>query len=72
MIEDAILWTIVVLVAAVVVIFVQITSWGFLTLSDCLAADFNPVCYSVHENSVVDRDSPMWWPHDDDDDGGGG
>ena len=45
-------------------------------MADCIALDFDPVCYSVHGNRPVDDvDDPMWWPHqdqaDDDDDGDG-
>ena len=47
-------------------VFLEIMSCGFITLADCIALDFDPVCYSVHENQPVEGvDDPMWWPHQD-------
>ena len=64
-VEDLILWTLVcVMVAAASVVFL-ILSWGFGTVGDCLAADFDPVCYSVSPNQPITTDDPMWFPHGD-------
>lgn len=76
-IEDLIIWTCVNLAIVVSLsVFIEVLSWGFITMADCIALDFDPVCYSVHANRPVDDvDEPMWWPHHDqadaDDDGDG-
>ena len=36
----------------------------FYTLGDCIAAGFDPSCYSVHSNDFGGRgEEPAWWPH---------
>lgn len=36
----------------------------FYTLGDCIAAGFDPSCYSEHTNDFGGRgDEPAWWPH---------
>ena len=73
-VEDLIIWT--ALNISIVVAFsviLEIMSWGFISLADCLAMDFDPVCYSVHANKPVEGvDDPMWWPHKERDKTGGG
>ena len=76
-IEDAILWTLLNLTIVVALsVIIEVVSWGLISMSDCIAVNFDPACFSVHSNQPIDRDDPMWWPHandhaDDDDDGGG-
>ena len=37
----------------------------FFTLGDCIAAGFEPECYSVHTNDFPALgDDPSWWPHE--------
>ena len=66
-IEDMVLWTLVVLLAAGIMLFAKIMSWGFISMADCIMMDFDPACYSVHENKPVSGvDDPMWWPQKED------
>ena len=66
-VEDLIIWTALnLLIVVSLSIIIELVSWGFITLADCIALDFEPVCYSVHENRPVEGvDDPMWWPHED-------
>lgn len=37
----------------------------FYTIGDCIEMNFDPECYSVHENTTdIETDGPMWWPHE--------
>jgi Flp pilus assembly pilin Flp len=39
----------------------------FFTLGDCIAAGFEPTCYSEHHNafdSIANGGTPAWWPHE--------
>ena len=66
-IEDLIIWTMLnITIVVAFSVFLEIMSWGFISLADCIALDFDPSCYSVHENKPVEGvDDPMWWPHQD-------
>ena len=63
-IEKVLLSSIVALAIVGVLSFFGATmSWGFTTLSDCFAENFDVSCYSTSDNQQVDVDDPMWWPH---------
>ena len=65
-VEDAILYSMMIIILAIIFVLLQTISWGFTTMADCLDMNFDPICYSQHENSPTVRDTslePMWWPH---------
>ena len=65
MVEDVILYSVVFTLILVLVAFAATMSWGFITMSDCLALDFESECYSVSPNKPTGgHDAPMWWPHE--------
>ena len=65
--EDVILFSIMFTLIIVLVAISATLSWGWVTISDCLAYDppFAPECYSVSPNKPTGgHDDPMWWPHE--------
>ena len=51
-------------ICAALFLFADVLSWGLTTMSDCMAMDFDPECYSVTENdSTGGSKGKMWWPH---------
>jgi hypothetical protein len=65
LVEDTVLVSIVFTLIIVLVAFSATMAWGFITVADCLALDFDSTCYSVSPNKPTGgHDDPMWWPHE--------